>query len=137
MKKTTNTLNSNGKDLTITKDSVIEALRDCYDPCCEDRVISVVDMGLIEDIKVNNRKVDIEILLTTGWCPSVSILFKMMKERIEEFEEVHNVDVKVVWDPVWTMERLSESARNKLTIPMEDLILLREKRLLEQQQGGK
>ena len=48
-----------------------------------------------------------------------------------------NVDVKVVWDPVWTMERLSESARNKLTIPMEDLILLREKRLLEQQQGGK
>jgi len=136
MKKTTNTLNSK-KDLTITKDSVIEALRDCYDPCCEDRGISVVDMGLIEDIKVNNRKVDIEILLTTGWCPSVSILFKMMKERIEEFEEVDNVDVKVVWDPVWTMERLSESARKKLTIPLKELIPLKKKQLLEQQQGGK
>jgi len=137
MKKTTNKLNSNGKDLTITKDSVIEALRDCYDPCCEDRGISVVDMGLIEDIKVNNRKVDIEILLTTGWCPSVSILFKMMKERIEEFEEVDNVDVKVVWDPVWTMERLSESARKKLTIPLKELIPLKKKQLLEQQQGVK
>ena len=136
MKKTTNTLNSK-KDLTITKDSVIEALRDCYDPCCEDRGISVVDMGLIEDIKVNNRKVDIEILLTTGWCPSVSILFKMMKERIEELEEVDNVDVKVVWDPVWTMERLSESARKKLTIPLKELIPLKKKQLLEQQQGGK
>ena len=120
----------------ITKNEVIEALRDCYDPCCRDRGISVVDMGLIENVKVKGRKVYIEILLTTGWCPSVSILFQMMKERVEQFDQVDEVDVNVVWDPVWTMERLSDSARKKLTLPLEELIPLREKRLAEQQKGG-
>ena len=120
----------------IKKSEVIKALRDCYDPCCRDRGISVVEMGLIENVKVKGRKVYIEILLTTGWCPSVSILFQMMKERVEQFDQVDEVDVNVVWDPVWTMDRLSDSARKKLTLPLEELIPLREKRLAEQQKGG-
>ena len=122
--------------MAITKSEVIKALRDCYDPCCRDRGISVVDMGLIENVKAKGCNVDIEILLTTGWCPSVSILFQMMKERVEQFEEVDEVNVNVVWDPVWTMDRLSDSARKKLTLPLEELIPLREKRLAEQQKGG-
>jgi|TARA_B100001167_G_scaffold142816_1_gene91374 metal-sulfur cluster biosynthetic enzyme len=135
MKKTINTLNSKGKNLAIKKSEVIEALRDCYDPCCRDRGISVVDMGLIENVKVKDRNVDIDILITTGWCPSVAILFQMMKERVEQFEQVDEVNVQVVWDPVWTMDRLSESARKKLTLPLEELIPLREKRLANQQKG--
>ena len=95
----------------------------------------MVDMGLIENVKVTGRNVDIDILLTTGWCPSVAILFQMMKERVEQFKRVDEVNVKVVWDPVWTMERLSESARKKLTLPLEELIPLREKRLANQQKG--
>lgn len=133
MNKTTN---RKAENLAITKSEVIKALRDCYDPCCEDRGISVVDMGLIENVKVKGCNVDIEILLTTGWCPSVSILFQMMKERVEQFEQVDEVNVNVVWDPVWTMDRLSDSARKKLTLPLEELIPLREKRLAEQQKGG-
>ena len=135
MKKTINTLNSKGKNLAIKKSEVIEALRDCYVPCCRDRGISVVDMGLIENVKVKDRNVDIDILITTGWCPSVAILFQMMKERVEQFEQVDEVNVQVVWDPVWTMDRLSESARKKLTLPLEELIPLREKRLANQQKG--
>ena len=135
MKKTINTLKSKGKNLAIKKSEVIEALRDCYDPCCRDRGISVVDMGLIENVKVKDRNVDIDILITTGWCPSVAILFQMMKERVEQFEQVDEVNVQVVWDPVWTMDRLSESARKKLTLPLEELIPLREKRLANQQKG--
>ena len=52
-----------------------------------------------------------------------------MKERVEQFEQVDEVNVNVVWDPVWTMDRLSDSARKKLTLPLEELIPLREKRL--------
>ena len=135
MKKTKDTINGTIKNLVVTKDEVITALRDCYDPCCRDRGISVVDMGLIENVKVTGRNVDIDILLTTGWCPSVAILFQMMKERVEQFKRVDEVNVKVVWDPVWTMDRLSESARKKLTLPLEELITLREKRLANQQKG--
>ncbi len=121
--------------MTITKDDVITALRDCYDPCCRDRGISVVDMGLIEDVRITGRRVDIDIVLTSGWCPSVSILHKMMKERVEQCDGVDSVEVQVVWDPAWTMERLSESARAKLTLPMDELIPYREKRLAAQEGG--
>jgi len=66
---------------------VMDALREVYDPCCADRGISIVDMGVVEDVRVDGG----------------------------------HVDVKVVWDPVWTMDRLSESAREKLAMPLEQL----------------
>jgi metal-sulfur cluster biosynthetic enzyme len=42
-------------------------------------------------------------------------------DRLTRLEGVETVDVQVVWDPVWTMDRLSESAREKLTMPLEEL----------------
>jgi metal-sulfur cluster biosynthetic enzyme len=45
---------------------------------------------------------------------------------------VESVDVRVVWDPVWTQERLSESARAKLTLPLEELIPYREQRIAQE-----
>lgn len=119
----------------IAKDDVMTALRDCYDPCCRDRAISVVDMGLIEDVRIEEHDVHIDMLLTTGWCPFVANLYHMMEERVKQCEGVENVKVEVLWDPVWTMDRLSDSARKKLTLPLEELLPLREKRLA-QQQGG-
>lgn len=116
----------------ITKDEVMAALRDCYDPCCRDRQISVVDMGLIEEVRVNGSNVHIDMLLTTGWCPFVANLFHMMEERVKQCGGVESVKVQVLWDPVWTMDRLSESARRTLTLPLEHLLPLREKRLAAQ-----
>ena len=52
-----------------SRDEVIQALRACYDPCCRDRKISVVDMGLIEGIELRGQDVGIKLVLTTGWCP--------------------------------------------------------------------
>ncbi len=125
--------------MAVIKEEVMTALRDCYDPCCRDRGISVVDMGLIEDVRVEGSEVQIDMLLTTGWCPFVANLFHMMGERVKQCKGVENVKVQVLWDPVWTMDRLSSSAREKLTLPMEELLPLREKRLaarLTAQQGG-
>jgi len=121
--------------LAVTRDDVMTALRDCYDPCCRDRGISVVDMGLIEDVRVEESDIHIDLLLTTGWCPFVANLFHMMEERVKQFEGVENVRVEVLWDPVWTMDRLSESARRALTLPLEQLLPLREKRLAAQEGG--
>lgn len=120
-----------------TKDDVMMALRDCYDPCCRDRGISVVDMGLIENVNVEGSDVRIEMLLTTGWCPFVANLFTRMEERVKQCEGVERVRVEVLWNPVWTMERLSASARMKLTWPMEELLPLRAKRLAAQTGGAR
>lgn len=119
----------------IGPEEVMDALRDCYDPCCRDREISVVDMGLIESVRIEGSSVRIDMLLTTGWCPFVANLYSMMEERVKQFESVEEVEVQVVWDPVWTMDRLSDSAREKLTLPMEQLLPLRERRMAETRGG--
>jgi metal-sulfur cluster biosynthetic enzyme len=118
-----------GRAAFPSREAVIGALENCYDPCCRDRKISVVDMGLIESIDIEGRRVEIEMVLTTGWCPFASRLLEMVTEEVGVLPMVDRVDVDVVWDPTWTPERMSESAREKLRLPLEKLEPLREARL--------
>ena len=118
-----------GRGASPSREAVIGALDNCFDPCCRERRISVVDMGLIESIEIENRKVEIEMVLTTGWCPFASRLLEMVTEEVGALSTVDNVDVDVIWDPTWTPERMSESAREKLRLPLEELEPLREARL--------
>jgi metal-sulfur cluster biosynthetic enzyme len=111
------------------REAVIRALDECYDPCCRDRKISIVDMGLIESVEIRDREVRIEIVLTTGWCPFASRLLEMIKVEVAGLPGVDEVDVEVIWDPTWTPERMSGEARKKLTLPLEKLAPLREARL--------
>jgi metal-sulfur cluster biosynthetic enzyme len=101
--------------------ALIDALREVYDPCCADRGISIVDMGLVEDVRLEGSHVDVDLVLTTGWCPFVASMSSAIPDRLKRFDGVETVDVKVVWDPVWTMDRLSEEARGKLAMPLEEL----------------
>jgi metal-sulfur cluster biosynthetic enzyme len=118
-----------GRGASPSKEAVIGALDNCYDPCCRDRKISVVDMGLIESIEIEDRRVGIEMVLTTGWCPFASRLLEMVTEEVGALSTVDSVEVDVVWDPTWTPERMSESARGKLRLPLEKLEPLRQARL--------
>ena len=115
---------------------VIEALRDVYDPCCADRGISVVNMGLVEDVHVEGSHVRVNIVLTTGWCPFVASMSEMIPARLRDLDGVSSVNVEVVWDPVWTAERLSPEARDKLSMPMQELLPYRERRLAHAREGG-
>ena len=118
-----------GSAVAPSREAVISALDNCYDPCCRERRISVVDMGLIESIEIEDRRVGIEMVLTTGWCPFASRLLEMVTEEVGALPAVDSVDVDVVWDPTWTPERMSESAREKLRLPLERLEPLRQARL--------
>ena len=105
----------------MTKADLMDALREVYDPCCADRGVSIVDMGLVEDLRIDGSHVDVDLVLTTGWCPFVVAMNTAIPDRLMQLDGVEEVDVKVVWDPVWTMDRLSESARAKLAMPLEEL----------------
>ena len=101
--------------------TITAALRDVYDPCCADRGISIVDMGVVEDVRVTGAHVDVDLVLTTGWCPFVATMSSAIPDRLTRLDGVDTVDVQVVWDPVWTTDRLSESAKEKLTMPLDEL----------------
>ncbi len=117
------------QDASSGREAVIQALDNCYDPCCQERKISVVDMGLIESISIQDQSVKVEMVLTTGWCPFASRLLEMVEEEVGRLPGVESVKVEVIWDPTWTPERMSVGAREKLRLPLEKLAPLREARL--------
>jgi metal-sulfur cluster biosynthetic enzyme len=107
----------------------MEALGRCFDPCCQERGISIVDMGLIHDVRISDENVEIDVILTTGWCPSVTSIHQMVIDEVSTVSGVDSVDVQVIFDPVWTMDRLSENARAKLEMDLEPLKKYRDARL--------
>ncbi len=115
----------------VTPEQVLAVLQTCYDPCCKERAVSVVELGIIHDVKVaeNGHDVRVELLLTSGWCPFSTHLVQMIDQHVREIEGVSEVDTEIVWSTVWTPERMTASARQKLTLPMEQLLPLRQRRL--------
>jgi metal-sulfur cluster biosynthetic enzyme len=114
------------------RDQIVDALRDVYDPCCADRGVSIVDMGVVEDVRVDGAHVDVDLVLTTGWCPFVASMSSAIPERLRAMDGVETVEVRTVWDPVWTMDRLSPSAREKLAMPLEELEPYRQRRIAQE-----
>ena len=92
----------------------IDALADVYDPCCREKGISVIDMGLLHRVAVTGGHACVELLLTSGWCPFAARVLTEVRERVEALPDVESAEVEVVWDEAWTTERLSPGARAKL-----------------------
>jgi metal-sulfur cluster biosynthetic enzyme len=92
----------------------VRALRDVFDPCCREKGISVVDMGLVRSVELRDRHARIELLLTSGWCPFASRVLTDIADAINAQPDVDSCEVEIVWDEAWNTDRLSESARRKL-----------------------
>jgi metal-sulfur cluster biosynthetic enzyme len=114
------------------QEAVLKVLRACYDPCCRERGVSIVDLGLIQEVRVHDGQVAVAMLLTSGWCPFSMHLTQMIETEVGRLPGVKAVDVEIVWNPVWTPERMSDEARRRLTLPMAQLLPLREARLRKQ-----
>jgi metal-sulfur cluster biosynthetic enzyme len=90
------------------------ALTDVYDPCCRDKGISVVDMGLLRSVTLSGRHARVELMLTSGWCPFATRLLGEIEDAVAAQPGIDTCDVEVVWDEAWTTDRLSDSAARKL-----------------------
>jgi metal-sulfur cluster biosynthetic enzyme len=100
--------------------------------------VSIVELGLIQGVKVaeNGRDVQVELLLTSGWCPFSTYLLEMIDQSLHGIEGVGEVDTEIVWNTVWTPERMSKSAKQKLSLPMTQLLPLRQRRLEREAQAS-
>jgi metal-sulfur cluster biosynthetic enzyme len=97
-----------------TPDWAVRALSGVYDPCCREKGISVVDMGLLRSVDVRDGHARVELLLTSGWCPFASRVLSDIEDVVIAQPGVETCEVDIVWDEAWTADRLSESARRKL-----------------------
>jgi metal-sulfur cluster biosynthetic enzyme len=94
--------------------SVRDALADVYDPCCRDKGISVVDMGLLHRAEIDAGSARIELILTSGWCPFATAVLGDIEAAVCSLAGVDRATVELVWHEPWSPDRLSDSARAKL-----------------------
>jgi metal-sulfur cluster biosynthetic enzyme len=97
--------------MAITQETILDALRECYDP---EVPVSIVDLGLIYDIEINDSWVGIKMTLTSPGCPASSMISQNVRNRVLQIPEVKDADVTIIWEPVWTPSRMTEEAKKKL-----------------------
>ena len=96
------------------KDKVILEIKKIYDP---EIPVNIYELGLIYKIDIEDaKKVNIEMTLTSPNCPVAESLPKMVKDNILKLDGVDNVDLKLVWDPPWTKDKMSEAAKLELNL---------------------
>ena len=94
---------------TVNAEDVRSSLKQCMDP---EVPLSIVDMGLIYGINVNeNNDVDIKMTMTTQGCPLHETMVDDVKRYTKKVSGVNNVNVEIVWDPPWTMDKMSDDAK--------------------------
>ena len=97
---------------TVNVDHVRDSLKKCMDP---EVPLSIVDMGLIYGINVtDNNDVNIKMTMTTKGCPLHETMVDDVKRYAKKVSGVNNVDVEIVWDPPWTMDKMSDEAKAKM-----------------------
>ncbi|MFC0560736.1 metal-sulfur cluster assembly factor [Halalkalibacter alkalisediminis] len=99
------------KIVTPTEERFWKALTEVMDP---EFPISVVDMGLIYDIKEQGGTVDITMTYTASSCACMEWIESDIEKRLLEEEGVKTVNIHVVWVPAWTVDRLSDKAKDQL-----------------------
>ena len=96
----------------VNAEQVRESLKNCMDP---EVPLSIVDMGLIYGIDVSeNNDVNIKMTMTTKGCPLHDTMVDDVKRYTKKISGVNNVQVDIVWDPPWTMDKMSDEAKAKM-----------------------
>lgn len=98
--------------MQITKDDVLNALSEVYDP---EIPISIVDIGLIYRVDVDaDNNINVDMTMTTRGCPMHSMITYQAQKRIEKMEGAGKVKVNLVWDPPWTPDMVSQKIKDRL-----------------------
>jgi metal-sulfur cluster biosynthetic enzyme len=95
----------------VTRKQVLESLKMVIDP---ELGISVVDLGLIYDIDVEEDAIHVTMTLTTAGCPLHESMVEAVRQVVQMTDLTKTVDVQLVWEPPWTPERLTPAAKQML-----------------------
>lgn len=102
--------------MNVSEQSVYAALRNVIDP---ELYVNVVDLGLIYEVTIepagDRWNVHVKMTLTSPGCPAGPQLVREVREAISDLgEHVGRVEVEVVFNPLWTPDRMTDEARDEL-----------------------
>lgn len=104
--------------MAITEDQVRDQLKQVIDP---ELFVNIVDLGLIYVVDIQpgsdgKENIHVEMTMTSPMCPAGPQLVANSRQVIEAMEGVGEVEIKVVMDPPWSQDRMTEDARDQLGI---------------------
>ena len=99
------------EEYTKLMDKIVEKLKTVYDP---EIPVDIYELGLIYDVRIDQKKVTLDMTLTSPHCPVAETLPMEVKRTVEEISELDEVEVKIVWEPPWDKTKMSEAARLEL-----------------------
>ena len=96
------------------KDEIVDKLEVVVDP---ELGIDIVNLGLVYEVNLDKDGLcQIKMTLTTIGCPLTDILADMVERALQPIPEIKQVDVKFVWEPAWTIDRMTRYAKMALGI---------------------
>lgn len=98
--------------LKSKENEVYKVLEQCYDP--EIPNVSVVDLGLIYDVKIQDDNVHVKMTLTAQGCGMAGMIADQIKVMVADIPWVKSAQVEIVWEPPWHPDRMSEKAKKLL-----------------------
>ena len=97
---------------SISKDQVYVQLKKCIDP---EIPINVVDLGLIYGVEIEAEKdVNIKMTMTTRGCPLHNTMVNDVKKHVGKIKGIGNINVEIVWDPPWSIDKMDPTARDSI-----------------------
>ncbi|MDG5820325.1 1,2-phenylacetyl-CoA epoxidase subunit PaaD [Natronococcus sp. A-GB7] len=104
-------LPATGEDATGVEADVWEALYGIEDP---EMPISIVDLGLIYGVTVEDGRAVVDMTLTYSGCPARDMLTEQVQETAADVGGVEDAEVRLVWSPEWTIEMVTEQGKTDL-----------------------
>ena len=104
--------------MTITEDGIREELKKVIDP---ELFVNIIDLGLVYTVTLGSADkeatdVTVEMTMTSPACPAAPQLISQSKQVVSQLESVGEVEVKIVMEPPWTPDKMTEDARDQLGI---------------------
>jgi len=93
------------------KERIIKALKEVYDP---EIPVNVYDLGFIYSIDEGEGDVKIDMTLTVPGCPMHQVITRQVEEAVRAVEGVKDVNVKLTFEPRWSVEKISEDGKSIL-----------------------
>ena len=94
------------------EEQIVKMLKTVYDP---EIPVNIYDLGLIYGVDIDDAKnVTITMTLTSPTCPLADFIIEDVKMKVESVSEVDNVEVKLVFEPSWHKDLMSEEAKLEL-----------------------
>ncbi len=97
----------------LTTELARELLREVIDP---ELGVNIVDLGLVYELAVEDGRVEIAMTLTTPGCPLGGYIEDEIRACLSTLPQLHGIAVRLVWEPPWSPEKMSEEARAQLGI---------------------